>query len=219
MIAIPRKPSHEDALTEFVCRRLGGRALVVSEYASRLVEAVDELTGLVVRHSNQEHPWSPEQLDRVIKLDGRIEALRIRLGIDAIREERVKPFHALTYSTDTIGYTGIEVRYSYPEGGGQRQTSATPTHSWDLRMKSLRAIAQELAIAPELDPEEEEIVKLVMRVGRRLTTTQILDEFSAMGVIKAESTIKGKLAQLTKRKILVNRSDTSPKGYGLPEWA
>jgi repressor of nif and glnA expression len=86
-------------------------------------------------------------------------------------------------------------------------------------MRSLELLAQELAIVPELEPEEEEIVSLVISVGRRLTTTQILDEFNKRGVVKAESTIKGKLAQLTKRKVLVNRSDTSPKGYGLPEWA
>ncbi len=52
---------------------------------------------------------------------------------------------------------------------------------WYDRMKSLKATAEELAIAPELDPEESDIVSLLVETGQRMTTTQILSAFEQRG--------------------------------------
>lgn len=70
----------------------------------------------------------------------------------------------------------------------------------------------------DLDGEEAAIVALLREVGYRLTTSQILSEFSKRNDVKAESTTKLKLSQLVRRKVLSNRSDSQPRGYGFPEW-
>jgi hypothetical protein len=69
------------------------------------------------------------------------------------------------------------------------------------------------------DDDEREIIELLHSVGHRLTTTKLLAEFEAKGNIKAESTIKLKLARMVDVGLLTNRHDVRPfKGYGLPEW-
>lgn len=221
MIALSKVDPPDDLAAE-VRRRVGGRELLVSEYATRLVETIDSLVGLVEvtrQTPGEPRPWTDGELDQALELDGRIEALRIRLGIDAIAIQPYEPKKQRNWSFYVVGYSQIKIRQEDDEPEfADKWIHPIPDDHWYMRMKSMRAIAQELAIAPELDPEEEAIVGLIVATGRRLTTTQILDEFSKRGAIKAESTVKGKLAQLTKRKVLVNRSDTNPKGYGLPEW-
>ncbi len=146
----------------------------------------------------------------------------MRLGIDITKPQVDAQF--LWGEGAAIGFSRLQIAYGedgYQAGGfcyDKTKIYACAKGDWHIYMKSLRAIAQELSVTPDLDPEEESIVGLIVSTGRRLTTTQILSEFSKRGTIKAESTVKGKLAQLTRRKVLVNRSDTNPKGYGLPEW-
>ncbi len=222
MIAIPERPNANDLLAVLVRRLLGGRALVMSEYAKRLVDAIAGILPLVNGYGRSS-PWTREQFNEVVELDGRIEALRIRLGIDAlpVHEWNVpdKGFDGpFDERNATIGFTRIGICEWSDYREFEHAIFPAADDDWRYRMNSLKAMAQELAIAPELDPEEEAIVGLIVATGRRLTTTQILDEFSKGGTIKAESTVKLKLSQLTKRKVLVNRSDTNPKGYGLPEW-
>jgi hypothetical protein len=88
----------------------------------------------------------------------------------------------------------------------------------DLIEAAHKTVARDISSALSLDREEQDIVDLLASVGHRMSTNEILGEFNRQGQIKAESTTKGKLAQLTKRKILNNRTDTNPKGYGLPAW-
>jgi hypothetical protein len=243
MIALSGVALRNARLNAEVRRRVGGRALVVSEYARRLVDAVSRLLHLAELKGTPTRPLSSAELEEIFQLDGRIEALRIRLGIESIPAKLPDSCDLGSYGarTETIGFTRLGLcrwegtyysptdlfrtdeseRFSIAIGNlcGEPHACASPDDDWRNRMQSLKVTAQELAVVPDLDQEEEEIVKLIMQFGRRLTTTQILDEFSRMGVIKAESTVKGKLAQLTRRKVLVNRSDTKPKGYGLPEWS
>jgi hypothetical protein len=49
------------------------------------------------------------------------------------------------------------------------------------------------------DEDERQIVKLLESIGHRLTTDQILSEFSKRGQVKAESTTKLKLSTLIKK--------------------
>jgi hypothetical protein len=215
----------------------------VSEYAARLIDSIDRLVEIVGLHDDVASPMDHKQFQEVIDLDGRVEALRMRLGIEAIpiadeRDAFSKAF-MINGVAQTIGFSkmGI-VRFTRDPELIARLDSAdwhsfmslrhapdeqcgfisAVGESWRRRMASLKAIAKELAVAPDLDPEEEEIVALLMRQGKRLTTSQILSEFSRLGKPKGESTIRGKLAQLTRRKVLVNRTDTRPQGYGMPEW-
>lgn len=205
----------------------------MSEYAARLRDAITDLFSVLESHSDPDHPLSGDDLESIIALDGRIEALRLRLGIEQIPAKRTAmELSALGDDVcipEELGYTKLVIcrrslgadelgRWHGMDTSAPHLIFAALDEDWLLRMRSLRAIADELAVSPVLDPEEEAIVGLIVSVGHRLTTTQILSEFNRRGIIKAESTIKGKLAQLTKREVLVNRSDTSPKGYGLPEW-
>ena len=219
MIAFSRMAVSLDPFAAEARRRVGGRALVVSEYATRLVDAITRLVVLVDAHSDPSNPWSPDEYDEVFTLDGRIEAMRMRLGIPPMDIREREP----TYGgrDATIGATRLGIcRCSGSWDGSEVMITICTAvdDDWRERMKSLKAIGLELAVAPELDGEEQEIVELLIRVGHRPTTTQILDEFYRAGKVKGESTIKGKLAQLTKRRVLVNRTDTKPPGYGLPEW-
>lgn len=200
-------------------RRLGGRALAVSEYAARLSGLVTKLLEMSSKHGfwTSTTPLSSDDYDEMLRLDGSIEALRIRLGITPIPPKEYNEPLGGKY----VGFSRILIIYhktSPDDLLAPTETYIEMDFDWEDRMKSLKAIADELATAPELDPEESDIVSLIVETNKRMTTNEILSAFEQRGVIKGESTIKGKLAQLTRRRILVNRSDTSPKGYGLPEW-
>jgi hypothetical protein len=69
-----------------------------------------------------------------------------------------------------------------------------------------------------LDTDESDLVQLLHDVNRRLTTKEVLSELSARGHIKADSTMKLKLARLVDKGILTNRANANPRGYGLPHW-
>ena len=88
----------------------------------------------------------------------------------------------------------------------------------DLVSAAEESSAIQLPRIMELDEEERLIVELLRSVGRRLTTGQILSEFSQRDQIKAESTTKLKLSSLVKKGVLTNRQDVRPAGYGLSEW-
>jgi len=74
------------------------------------------------------------------------------------------------------------------------------------------------SIGPSLTPSEQQIVDVICKVGHRLTTNGVLAQLEADGQPAAESTTKASLASLTRSKVLTNRRDTSPRGYGLPHW-
>lgn len=63
-----------------------------------------------------------------------------------------------------------------------------------------------------------DVLSTLREVGHRLTTTQLLSEFSDREFLHGESTVKTTLARMVREKVLNNRSDISPKGYGFPEW-
>ena len=210
MIALPGfMDRRQEAMAEARIR-VGGRALVVSDYASRMVKAIDELVEISQNHCFLADELREKEIRKITELDGRIEALRIRLGIPSLplpeRDGR------------TIGFTRFAVIRHKWNSEPEEKLHADNDTDWYDRMASMKAMARELAIAPQLDADEQDIVGLIVEARHRMTTTQILDEFARGNVPKGDSTIKGKLAQLTKRGVLVNRSDTNPKGYGLPEW-
>ena len=65
-----------------------------------------------------------------------------------------------------------------------------------------------------LNDTERSIVEALRKAGHRMTTVELLT--MATGATTGNG--KAALASLVKRKILDNRQDTKPKGYGLPEW-
>lgn len=68
---------------------------------------------------------------------------------------------------------------------------------------------------PDLNPTEECIIEALRLEGRRLTTKPLLEK--AVGVVNSNG--KATLSSLVKRRILDNKLDASPRGYGLPEWS
>jgi hypothetical protein len=70
----------------------------------------------------------------------------------------------------------------------------------------------------KLSPREQAIVSVIQKVGRRLTTNQLISELAkTCGLVSLGST-KTSLAYLTRAKVLTNRRDTDPPGYGMPDW-
>lgn len=59
------------------------------------------------------------------------------------------------------------------------------------------------------------IYKLLEAAGRRLTTNEIQTEYQKLYGPAGESTIKNALAVMVRDKILDNRSDEDPRGYGI----
>jgi hypothetical protein len=217
MVAIARFNTEDDweRIKYLIRRLLGGKALIMSEYAARMIEAIDELVEITAEHATPDNPLPDATLDRLVELDGRVEALRIRLGIESLSVQK-KPEYWLkvwayhnqwTYKggITEIGYTKIWLangHNSEDEFLAEVYLKWIPVdEDWKLRMKSLRAIAKELAVAPQLDGDEEDIMQLLARTGNRMTTSEILDAFNRTNNVKAESTIKLKLAGLTKRNI------------------
>jgi hypothetical protein len=73
-------------------------------------------------------------------------------------------------------------------------------------------------LLPALSPAEREIVDVIRDVGHRMTTREILEMLEAKGPVSVGTT-KQALAAMRRHRVLTNRSDTRPRGYGLPEWA
>ena len=69
-----------------------------------------------------------------------------------------------------------------------------------------------------LNDAERDILSVIQEAKQRLTTPKVLAALEAKNGAVAESTTKSTLATLVRRGLLTNRSDTTPKGYGLPEW-
>ena len=192
MIAIARIEPPCGSFAAEARRRVGGRALAVSEYASRFFEALSRFMELSELHHifGGQKELSHDDLENLVTLDGQIEALRIRLGIPSLPIVESIMFPGRSHA---IGFSHLKIVCKCEKGPfDDRYTCAD--EDWWHRMKSLKAAARELAVTPELDNEEREIVELLLAVGHRMTTTQILTEFNNRDVVKAESTIKGKLA-------------------------
>lgn len=68
--------------------------------------------------------------------------------------------------------------------------------------------------SPELNATERAIVDALRKAGRRMTGGPLLTE--AIGRVDGNG--RATLASLVKREVLNNRSDTKPRGYGLPDW-
>jgi hypothetical protein len=81
-----------------------------------------------------------------------------------------------------------------------------------------RQVGVPSAPSVRLSPREQEIVDLLREKGRRLTTTQILEELEKRGKIPSVGTTKNALATLVRNNTLNSRQDTRGRGYGLPEW-
>jgi hypothetical protein len=72
--------------------------------------------------------------------------------------------------------------------------------------------------SPRLTDRQDEIVKVIREAGRRLTQEQVLDKLRAEHDKVSSGTTYNYLAALVRMKVLTNRQDVEPPGYGLPEW-
>lgn len=70
-----------------------------------------------------------------------------------------------------------------------------------------------------LSPAERTIIDVISAAGSRMTTREVLDAIEVRNGVASEGTTKTVLSGLVRRKILTNRQDVKPKGYGLSEWA
>ena len=61
-----------------------------------------------------------------------------------------------------------------------------------------------------------DIIVVLVRAGRRLTTTEVLSALDAAGLSWGEGTVKAALAAAVKDELLDNKPDAKPPGYGLP---
>jgi len=62
------------------------------------------------------------------------------------------------------------------------------------------------------------IVQVLREAGHRMTTKEILSALRDKHGDASEGTTKQHLAMLVQHKVLNNRQDVTPNGYGLPEW-
>jgi hypothetical protein len=73
-------------------------------------------------------------------------------------------------------------------------------------------------VGPPDRDSDRQIIDTLRAIGHRLTTAKLLREMSNRGLNPSESTIKKRLAVLTKSHRLTNDPKAKPRGYGLPEW-
>lgn len=69
-----------------------------------------------------------------------------------------------------------------------------------------------------LPQSQQDICDLLREIGRRMTLAEIEKALDERGLHQANSYLRQKLADLTGKQILNNRSDTRPRGYGFPDW-
>jgi hypothetical protein len=78
-------------------------------------------------------------------------------------------------------------------------------------------------IAPEQpidSPCSKDILRVLGRVGRRLTTTKLLSEMARQGIERSERKVSGELARLVEAGILDNpKVHGKHVGYGFPGWS
>jgi hypothetical protein len=96
--------------------------------------------------------------------------------------------------------------------------------TFDARLNFVRAYVSPLPIPEPPDQSEEphqallDIVVLLARTGRRLTTMQILEGLEKQGTAHGESTVRKVLAAAVEAGRLTNDQAGNPKGYGLPHF-
>jgi len=73
-------------------------------------------------------------------------------------------------------------------------------------------------VSPPQVESECQIVSTLRDVGHRCTTQGLLSEMRSRGLDPAESTVKKRLARMTKEVRLHKDPKAKPPGYGLPEW-
>lgn len=73
-------------------------------------------------------------------------------------------------------------------------------------------------VGDELPPSQKAVMSTLREVGERMTTTRLLEAMGRAGHDFADSTVKNALSILVTTRRIDNRQDTSPRGYGLPEW-
>lgn len=70
----------------------------------------------------------------------------------------------------------------------------------------------------ELPDSQKAIMSTLREAGERMTTTRLLEAMNRAGHNFGDSTVKNALSILVTTRRIDNRRDTSPRGYGLPEW-
>jgi hypothetical protein len=95
---------------------------------------------------------------------------------------------------------------------------------FDARLQFVR-VAVTLTPLPPPPPKAEEpgrclldVVALLARENRRLTTDQIFAGLARQGTPHGDSTVRKALAKAVDDGYLNNRSDATPRGYGLSGW-
>jgi hypothetical protein len=73
--------------------------------------------------------------------------------------------------------------------------------------------------ANKLTPGQQDIVDCITAIGRRLITEAVLDALERSGKPASSGTTKNYLAELVRRGMLNNRTDSRGTGYGLPSWS
>jgi hypothetical protein len=63
-----------------------------------------------------------------------------------------------------------------------------------------------------------DICAVLREAGKRLTTSEILTALDKSNRVWGESTVKTNLADMVEDRLITNRQDVRPRGYGLPEW-
>jgi hypothetical protein len=98
------------------------------------------------------------------------------------------------------------------------------TVTFDARLHFVRAFITPLPLPPPPPPAEEpgrcllNIVALLARENRRLTTDQIFAGLARQGTPHGDSTVRKTLAKAVDDGYLGNRPDATPRGYGLSMW-
>jgi hypothetical protein len=111
--------------------------------------------------------------------------------------------------------------YLLAHHGRLGRPTAVEVH-FDAHLELVRVVISLPPLPPPPDPAEEphaallDIVALLARTGRRLTTMQILEGLEKQGTPHGESTVRKVLAAAVDAGRLTNDQAANPKGYGLP---
>lgn len=152
-------------------------------------------------------PWNWGNKERVDRL---LEQL-------AMREEELFPPNdvELSQSPWLIDLPVSWLSWSRFEAGLLRLTSAVAT-TVDSPPPNPRSESYDLA---DLPPSYQKILEVVREAGKRLTGDEILNALSRKYGSASPGMTKQNLAVMRREKLLTNRTDTDPRGYGLPEWS
>jgi hypothetical protein len=98
------------------------------------------------------------------------------------------------------------------------------TVTFDARLQFVRAFITPLPLPPPPPKAEEpghcllNVVALLARENRRLTTDQIFAGLARQGTPHGDSTVRKTLAKAVDDGFLGNEPDAKPRGYSLPHW-